>query len=220
MNPKARSPEMKPIGSKQPDIYILGSAPGEIDDAQDQPFVGKAGRRLRRELNDECKTRFDYIVRTRTPGDRAPKREEIECFRETVEKSIEAAAPKLILGVGTQVLMWATGFTNILGARGKLYPVKIRGHLCWFMPIMDPTVLEKIEDKRFEKVPGREWIRYWCQDIENALGYVKDGLPEAKIITPEQAKKGIKLCKTLSEVREAFEVLRRSKMVGWDIEMG
>ena len=45
------SPKMPPVGTDRPSIYILGEAPGENEDLEGMPFVGKSGKLLRSQFS-------------------------------------------------------------------------------------------------------------------------------------------------------------------------
>lgn len=219
MNLKAESPLMEPEGpTTDAEVYILGEAPGEVEDEKGRPFVGKSGKLLRRSIIDESVTVFDNVVRTRPPGNRDPKSVEVECFRKLVEASIEEATPNVIIGTGKVPLTWATGLTNIKAARGRKFPVKIGDHVCWFCPVVHPAFLLRIEDRRDDKVPGEEWRRTWENDLERAYA-LADGGEEAVVVSPEEAREGIERLDTASDIETVLEILSESAdVVGFDFE--
>ena len=179
MNPDACNPEMEPDGDPQPLVYVLGEAPGKDEDAEGVPFVGKSGRKLRYTIPrwGLDRTLFDNVVRTRPPENRDPNREEIECFRGVVEASIEKARPALIIGAGRFALQWVTGLTNISEAAGKFFPVQVGQHRCWFLPILHPAAILRMERDRVEKVPGDEWFKEWRDQIQEAYDFAEDAPP-------------------------------------------
>ena len=219
MNPRARHPEMRPDGPEHPLVYVLTDAPGAKDDIQGQPLVGNAGQLLRHTIPHWAlrETTFDHVVRTRTPDGRVPWRSEIECFRTTVEASIEKAKPRVILGVGALPLRWMLGLKEIKGVRGKKYPVRVGKHVCWFVPTVHPAFILRIQDEREDKVPGKEWLKFWKQDINNAYDLAEDN-KRPTLADPEEAKAGTKHCLTLEAIREAIQHLLTCKAVGFDTE--
>lgn len=89
------------------DLLVLGKAPGEQEDQQGVPFIGKSGKFLRASIAQMCKkvgveatVAYSNVVRCRPPDNRDPKPEEIEaCYPHLVEE-ILALRPKLIACFG------------------------------------------------------------------------------------------------------------------------
>lgn len=226
MNPDARSPEMEPTGPTNPLVYILGEAPGEIEDQRGEPFVGKSGQLLREALPawGKAETVFDNVVRTRPPDNRTPKPEEVAAFRRVVTESIERAQPNVILGFGNTALKWAVPLDrpNIKAARGKKFPIRVGSHTCWFCPTLHPAYLLRIEGSRDDKVPSDEWFRFWQQDIHKAYQLADDiEAGEADFATVQSidtAAGKVVHCLTIEKVEKAVKVLRRADAIGFDIE--
>lgn len=179
MNPEARNPEMPPSGVRHPLVYILGEAPGEEEDDRGEPFVGRAGRVLREHLPRGWQdiVRINNCVRTRPPQNRLPTRAEIECFRPSLIRDIEKTKPKCILGVGFVPLTWVLGYDapNITLCRGRKFPVRIGGHVCWFFPTFHPMYIGRIRESRelINDVPGREYENVFHADIEKCFAQAK-----------------------------------------------
>ena len=62
---KICSPKMKPTGSREPVIYVLGEAPGSEEDRLGRPFVGPSGKLLKRYLKPEVQelVRWGNVIR-------------------------------------------------------------------------------------------------------------------------------------------------------------
>lgn len=92
-------------GSINPDLLIIGEAPGENEDLQSKPFVGRSGKLLDKLLNEQ---NFDrktnvYIlnmIKCRPPKNRDPKPEELRLCEAYLTKQIELLNPKAILCLG------------------------------------------------------------------------------------------------------------------------
>lgn len=91
-------------GNPTADLMIIGEAPGEIEDQQGEPFVGKAGQLLDKILNAINFNRTDVyianILKHRPPKNRDPKPEERKKSLPFLLKQIELVNPKLILCAG------------------------------------------------------------------------------------------------------------------------
>lgn len=92
------------VGNPQADLMIVGEAPGENEDKQGEPFVGKAGQLLDKIMEAINFTRSDIyianILKHRPPNNRDPKPEERQRSLPYLLRQIELVNPKLILCVG------------------------------------------------------------------------------------------------------------------------
>ena len=86
-------------------VMVIGEGPGADEDAQGEPFVGRAGQLLTDILKAINFTRDEVyianIVKCRPPANRAPLQSEIDVCIQFLEKQIELISPKLILCLGT-----------------------------------------------------------------------------------------------------------------------
>lgn len=91
-------------GNPTADLMIIGEAPGESEDQQGVPFVGKAGKLLDKILNAINFNRNDVyianILKHRPPQNRDPKPDERKRSLPFLLKQIELVNPKLILCAG------------------------------------------------------------------------------------------------------------------------
>ena len=91
-------------GNKQADWMVIGEAPGQSEDQQGQPFVGKAGQLLTEMLRALGLAREDVfianILKCRPPGNRDPKPDEIEACHAYLQRQRALVQPKIILAVG------------------------------------------------------------------------------------------------------------------------
>ncbi len=92
------------VGNPEADLMLIGEAPGENEDLQGEPFVGKAGQLLDKIMEAINFKRSDIyianILKHRPPNNRDPKHEERERSLPYLLKQIELINPKLILCVG------------------------------------------------------------------------------------------------------------------------
>jgi len=183
----AQTPHMEPSGSSKPTIYIFGEMPGEEDDYDGQPFVGRSGRYLRNQIPKEWKKsiRYNNVIRTH-PGDRQPERIEIECCRPFNAADIEKAKPRAIFGFGNIPLNWFTKQNGIIKWRGRRLPVKIGEHTTWLYPFLHPADVLKTERR-----DGTSKEKFTFEhDLKRAFAEIED-LPDPHIHTAEEASEGI-----------------------------
>ena len=92
------------VGNTRADLMLIGEAPGEQEDRQGEPFVGKAGQLLNKILKaisfERDQVYIANILKHRPPNNRDPKPEERENSLPILEKQIDLINPKLILCLG------------------------------------------------------------------------------------------------------------------------
>lgn len=91
-------------GDKKAEWMIIGEAPGQSEDEQGKPFVGKAGLLLTEMLRAIGLQREEVfitnILKCRPPNNRDPKPEEAESCSAYLKQQRELIKPKIILAVG------------------------------------------------------------------------------------------------------------------------
>ncbi|MBI3005968.1 MAG: uracil-DNA glycosylase [Ignavibacteriales bacterium] len=114
------------VGNPKAEIVIVGEAPGADEDAQGEPFVGRAGQLLNKILEAIRFKREEVyicnILKCRPPNNRDPQPEEIDACEPHLWRQLEIIKPKLILCLGriaAQVLMKTNASLSQL--RGKVH---------------------------------------------------------------------------------------------------
>lgn len=91
-------------GDPQARLMLVGEAPGEDEDLNGRPFVGRAGMLLDRILEavgiERDEIYITNIVKFRPPGNRNPTAAEIEASERVLLKEIEIVAPQIIGTLG------------------------------------------------------------------------------------------------------------------------
>jgi len=86
-------------------IMFIGEGPGQDEDIQGKPFVGKAGQLLDKILSaSELKREKIYIsnvVKCRPPGNRLPNSDEVKECRKYLEAQIRILRPAIIVCLGS-----------------------------------------------------------------------------------------------------------------------
>lgn len=112
-------------GNPKANLMFVGEAPGEQEDLQGRPFVGRAGQLLTRFLNlfgiDRDRVYITNIIKCRPPKNRNPNPDEIKACYPYLEKQIEIIKPKVIICLG------AFAARTILNLPEKTAISKIRG---------------------------------------------------------------------------------------------
>jgi len=112
-------------GNPAATLMIIGEAPGADEDAQGEPFVGKAGQLLNKILEAIGFRREEVyicnILKCRPPGNRKPLAEEVDRCIPYLRKQIALVKPKLILALGLTAAENLLATTESLGRlRGRI----------------------------------------------------------------------------------------------------
>jgi len=127
------------VGNPQARIVFIGEAPGADEDAQGEPFVGRAGQLLNQIITASRLTREEIyicnVLKCRPPGNRTPS--EIECAncREFLEGQLAAIDPEYIVcwgAVAAQNLLKSTASIGKL--RGKFFDYGRAKVMCTYHP--------------------------------------------------------------------------------------
>ncbi len=92
-------------GPSNAELMFIGEAPGQDEDAQGVPFVGRAGQLLTKIITGGMAMRRQdvyicNILKCRPPGNRNPAPDEAAHCREFLDRQIELVAPKVICCLG------------------------------------------------------------------------------------------------------------------------
>lgn len=101
---KTRTQTVFGVGNRTAEWMVVGEAPGADEDAQGEPFVGRAGQLLNSMLK-ACGLKREQvfianILKCRPPQNRDPTPNEAACCTPYLHRQIELVNPKLILCVG------------------------------------------------------------------------------------------------------------------------
>jgi DNA polymerase len=118
------------MGNPSADLMFIGEGPGEQEDRQGLPFVGRSGQLLDRLILEEMGlTRENlYIANTikcRPPGNRDPLPDEIELCWPYLEKQLELIDPRVVVTLGNFATKLLLGTSEgISRLRGRSYPYR------------------------------------------------------------------------------------------------
>jgi uracil-DNA glycosylase len=120
------------VGNPRAELMFVGEGPGADEDAQGEPFVGRAGQLLNNMIKAMGLRREDVyianIVKCRPPGNRTPERDECDTCSPFLMRQIATIKPKVIVALG------AVAAKNLLAInapmselRGRWYDFKPAG---------------------------------------------------------------------------------------------
>lgn len=93
------------VGNENAEVLFVGEGPGENEDLQGEPFVGRGGKLLDKMLDavDLDRRKNIYIaniVKCRPPKNRDPQPEEQDCCIEWLREQTRLLCPKIIVCLG------------------------------------------------------------------------------------------------------------------------
>lgn len=112
-------------GSPKADLVFVGEAPGEEEDLQGRPFVGRAGKFLDQMIERIGLRRDDVficnVLKCRPPGNRDPEPGEVKACRDYLFTQLELIKPKVICALGRHAVnLLLDTDARITKIRGKL----------------------------------------------------------------------------------------------------
>lgn len=92
------------VGNVNADLMFVGEGPGADEDAQGEPFVGRAGQLLNNMIAAMGLKREDVyianVVKCRPPGNRTPEKDECDICSPFLMRQIAVIQPKVIVALG------------------------------------------------------------------------------------------------------------------------
>ena len=114
------------VGAQHPDVLFIGEAPGEQEDIQGEPFVGRAGQLLNQMLAAVQWSRDNVyimnVIKCRPPKNRDPKQEEVQACSRWFDAQWELLQPKVIC------LLGRVAAQRVLGSDAPLSALRGRWH--------------------------------------------------------------------------------------------
>ena len=121
---KTRTNSVPGKGSYTSDVIFIGEAPGRNEDANGEPFVGAAGKKLSLALTNAGVSRDDVyitnVVKCRPPNNRVPNTIERDTCGDYLRQEISIIKPKIICILGNTAYGSILGGSNITKYRGKV----------------------------------------------------------------------------------------------------
>jgi DNA polymerase len=115
-------------GNPDSPVMFVGEAPGEEEDKQGKPFVGRAGQYLNKVLKEiglpREKIYITNVCKCRPPNNRKPFPKEMQtCLNVFLKKELEIVKPKVVCCLGATAAEAFLGKTvRITRMRGQFYP--------------------------------------------------------------------------------------------------
>ena len=111
-------------GNPDADVIFIGEGPGQQEDEQGLPFVGRSGQLLEQLLGEIGLQRSDVyianVVKCRPPKNRDPRPDEIDACKGYLRGQLELIQPKVAVTLGNfaakLLLRTETGITRLRGS--------------------------------------------------------------------------------------------------------
>ncbi|HBE44658.1 MAG TPA: uracil-DNA glycosylase [Deltaproteobacteria bacterium] len=135
-------------GNIKAQLVFVGEAPGEDEDIQGRPFVGRAGKLLDQMIDEAGMKREDVficnVLKCRPPDNRDPLPEEIEACKGYLFSQLEIIKPRVICTLGKHA------YNTLLGVDARI--TKVRGILTEYkgiplVPTYHPSFLLRNPDR-------------------------------------------------------------------------
>jgi uracil-DNA glycosylase len=131
------------VGDPAADLMFVGEGPGEQEDLQGIPFVGRAGQLLTRLIEgiglERPQVYIANVVKCRPPGNRDPLPAEIDSCQPFLEAQLGFIDPLVVVSLGnfaTKLLLdTKEGITKL---RGREFPFRTRAVL---IPTLHPAAV-------------------------------------------------------------------------------
>ena len=139
------------VGNPEAELMFVGEAPGADEDAQGEPFVGRAGQLLTDIIErgmgiPRAHVYICNVIKCRPPENRNPEPDEVASCEPFLNRQIEIVRPRVIVGLGTfavhALLKVKTPISRLRGNWHELRGIKM-------MPTFHPAYLLRTPgDKR------------------------------------------------------------------------
>ena len=131
-----------PDGDPDAKVVFVGEGPGENEDVQGRPFVGKSGKILSDAMEsagfDRSMVLITNTVKCRPPGNRDPRPEEMDACRPFLES--ELSGRSLVVGLGRSAVRDLMGFEGKLSeVANRVTEIEVGGQRVRFLPTYHPA---------------------------------------------------------------------------------
>jgi uracil-DNA glycosylase family 4 len=129
---KARTKIVFGVGNPRAELMFVGEGPGADEDAQGEPFVGRAGQLLNNMIKAMGLRREEVyianVVKCRPPSNRQPEPDECDTCSPFLMRQIAVIKPKVVVALGATAAKNLLAMNSSLGElRGRFYDFKPGG---------------------------------------------------------------------------------------------
>lgn len=154
-------------GVMQAAVMVVGEGPGEQEDRQGEPFVGRSGMLLDHMLSaiDSGREKNVYlanIIKCRPPGNRSPRPEEIAACKPYLLRQIELVKPRSMFALGKLAAQSLLGVQAPLALmREQVYTLPHPGHTVPVVVSYHPAYLLRKATEKAAAWKDLNQLRAW-----------------------------------------------------------
>ena len=120
------------VGNPTAELMFVGEGPGADEDAQGEPFVGRAGQLLNNMIKamgiERGQVYIANIVKCRPPGNRTPERDECATCSPFLMRQIAVVKPKVVVALGAVAAKTLLAMNaSMAQLRGRFYDFRPAG---------------------------------------------------------------------------------------------
>lgn len=201
---------MKPFGEGKKQVLVIGEAPGQREDEQGRPFIGKAGQFLRNtlgeigvELDEDCWTTNSLICRP--PDNKTPDIKQIGYCRPNLLNALAKFKPRVVVTLGRSALVSVlTSYWKEIDTLERWIGWRIPLQAHWLCPTYHPSFLLRMKNQLMD--------RRFKEDLERAFAIERD-----PPVQPEWDKK-IEVLYNDEEICDTLRDFARNDWFAFDYE--
>lgn len=166
------------VGHVRPDIVFVGEGPGQEEDIQGEPFVGRAGELLTRMIAAMTLTRDQVyicnVVKCRPPNNRTPTEDEMAACSPFLFRQLSVLRPKVIVALGRPASQTLLATTETIGRlRGRFHDFPTIAHQHMNLPAT--KVMPTYHPAYLLRSPG-EKVKVW-DDLQEVMRFLSIPIP-------------------------------------------
>ena len=156
-------------GDPHAKLMFIGEGPGQEEDRQGRPFVGRSGELLTRMIHaiglERSEVYICNIVKCRPPGNRNPEPEEAAACLNYLRAQVALVRPRVVVLLGKVACQYTiNGQVFITRDHGQWYEQKG----VWFMPTFHPSALLRDPAKKRDAWEDFQKIRDKLRELDEA----------------------------------------------------
>lgn len=183
-------------------MLVVGEAPGETEDEEGRPFIGKAGQHLRSVLSELGINLDKQAVTTnalicRPPKNATPDAKQIDHCRPNLTNTIHDVKPQVIVTLGRSALVSVMGqhWKSDMGTLERWVGWKIPLAQHWVCPTYHPSYLLRMKSELLDRLFANHLRAAF--EIEDTPSQLPDFSQRVRILFDE-----VHVAQALSEVQQ------------------
>ena len=155
-------------GNPNADLMFIGEGPGQEEDRQGRPFVGRSGELLTRMIHaigiERSETYICNVVKCRPPGNRNPEPDEAGACLNYLRAQVALVRPKVIVLLGKVACRYTLN-EEIFITRDHGRWFERKG--VWMMPTFHPAALLRDPAKKRDAWEDFQKLRDKLREVQN-----------------------------------------------------